>query len=368
MLMSRLALPVVSDLTADTFDSFVKSFDVLTVLVGSKGSEQDNFFSKFAEENTEQFVFARVSDAAVIKKAELPESGIVVLKNFDEKKVVYKGAQENDALVQFLKGESFPLLGEVRPENYPNYVDRLLPIGLVGVTSDDDRKKASEAILPVAKELKGKISFAFIDATKFGEYLNSLGAKGTYPNLIIQEPHKNTKFVFEEIKTLTVDAVRSFSNNVLTGKVASFIKSAEPPVDNSGPLKIVVGNTYKDIVLNPENDVFIAFTATWCGHCKNLAPIWEQLATVVKDVKGVVIAKMDAAENDLPQDSPFQIQGFPTIKLVKAKTNEIVSYEGDRKLESFLSFLKSNAANGSAITDDHVASADSSDEDAHDEL
>ncbi len=363
-----MALPAVSDLTADTFDSFVKSFDILTLLVGTKGSEQDKFFSKFAEENNEQFVFARVSDAAIIKKAELPESGIVVLKNYDEKKLVYKGAQENAALVEFLKGESFPLLGEVRPENYPNYVDRLLPIGLVGVTSDDDRKKASEAVLPVAKELKGKISFAFIDATKFGEYLKSLGAKGTYPNLIIQEPHKNTKFVFD--KPLTLDDVRTFSNNVLADKVASFIKSAVPPADNSDPLKIVVGNTYKDIVLNPENDVFIAFTATWCGHCKNLAPIWEQLAVALKNVKGVVIAKMDATENDLPQDSPFQIQGFPTIKLFKAKTNEIVSYEGDRKLESFLSFLKSKAANGSAIdvSAENVAPVESSDDDAHDEL
>ena len=51
---------------------------------------------------------------------------------------------------------------------------------------------------------------------------------------------------------------------------------------------------------------------------------------------------MEATQNDLPEGLPFQIQGFPTIKLFKAKSNDVVDYEGERDLDSFLSFLKEN--------------------------
>ena len=52
---------------------------------------------------------------------------------------------------------------------------------------------------------------------------------------------------------------------------------------------------------------------------------------------------MEATENDLPAGTSFRIEGFPTIKLVKAGTNEIVDYQGDRTLEGFTAFIEANA-------------------------
>ena len=83
--------------------------------------------------------------------------------------------------------------------------------------------------------------------------------------------------------------------------------------------------------------------------CKKLAPIWEEFAESLGTDK-IVIAKMDATVNDLPSDTPFQVSGFPTLKLFQAKTGKVINYEGDRSLSSLISFVKENAHYGSEVT------------------
>jgi len=83
----------------------------------------------------------------------------------------------------------------------------------------------------------------------------------------------------------------------------------------------------------------VKFFAPWCGHCKNLAPIYEELATSFEYASGKVqIAKVDAdSEKDLGKR--FGIQGFPTLKFFDGKSKEPEEYKSDRDIESLTSFI-----------------------------
>ena len=81
--------------------------------------------------------------------------------------------------------------------------------------------------------------------------------------------------------------------------------------------------------------------APWCGHCKQLAPIWEELAEHFQEDKDVVIAKMDSTKNEVENIS---VQGFPTLKFFRKETNEVCW-----PLAIFCAFLRNGQAGHNKI-------------------
>ena len=103
----------------------------------------------------------------------------------------------------------------------------------------------------------------------------------------------------------------------------------------------LIPSNFDDIVLKSGKPALVEFFAPWCGHCKKLAPVWEELATALDSSKDKVsIAKVDAdAEKDLGKR--FGVQGFPTIKWFDGKSDKPEDYNGGRDLESLQEFVVS---------------------------
>jgi len=99
-----------------------------------------------------------------------------------------------------------------------------------------------------------------------------------------------------------------------------------------------------------EQDVLVAFTAPWCGHCKSLAPIWETVANDFVNEPNVLIAKVDAeAENSKALAKEQGVSSYPTIKFFKKGSTEPLPYEGGRSEKDFIEFLNANSGTHRAV-------------------
>jgi len=105
-------------------------------------------------------------------------------------------------------------------------------------------------------------------------------------------------------------------------------------------------NNFKDLVgASPH---FVMFFAPWCGHCKRLAPVWEELAAKHnKDVDSeVTIAKVDCTIATA-LCSAQDVTGYPTLKFFKngAEKEEGVKYRGNRDAASLEKFIAEKLGN-----------------------
>lgn len=221
-----------------------------------------------------------------------------------------------------------------------------IPLAYIFSESAEERESLSKDLKSVAEKYKGKINFATIDATAFGQHGGNLNLEvGKWPAFAIQDTTKNQKFPYSEagdVKALSAKKLGKFVEDFVKGKVEASVKSEPIPEKQEGPVTVVVAKNYQELVIDNEKDVLLEFYAPWCGHCKALAPKYDELAGLYKDhTDKIIVAKVDATANDVPDE----IQGFPTIKLFKAgEKSEPLEYSGGRTVEDLANFIRDNGS------------------------
>ena len=161
------------------------------------------------------------------------------------------------------------------------------------------------------------------------------------PTLRAILPAKMTKFAFETAaKDMTVENVGAWIDSILSGSLKPHLKS-DPVPETQGPVTVIVGTEFDKIVNDVTKDVLVKYYAPWCGHCKKLAPILEELGELYKDNEDLVIAKFDATTNEA---EGVNIRGYPTLIFYSKENKEGVTYEGERDLDGFKEWLSENSS------------------------
>lgn len=131
--------------------------------------------------------------------------------------------------------------------------------------------------------------------------------------------------------------------NYLRDKASGVIRgSGTDLVTMDGNVVVLTGSNFHKVI-DGSKPALVEFYAPWCGHCKRLAPTYEELGEAFAQSRDeVIIAKVDAdAHRDLGGE--FGIQGFPTIKwFPKGVTTAdgVEDYRGGRDLDSLTKFVR----------------------------
>jgi thioredoxin 1 len=76
----------------------------------------------------------------------------------------------------------------------------------------------------------------------------------------------------------------------------------------------VTDDTFASDVLNSDKTVIVDFWATWCGPCKMVAPVLDEIAGEHKDT--VTVAKLDIDANPATTRD-YQVLSIPTMIVFK---------------------------------------------------
>lgn len=146
------------------------------------------------------------------------------------------------------------------------------------------------------------------------------------------------KYVLEGEYTL--DTLRNFIVQAEEKELEPFLKSHPIPEDDGHAVKTAVGKTFKSIVLDNEKEALVKFYAPWCGHCKTLAPEFEQAAQLLAHNPNIVLVKVDSTGNEV---AGIEVQGYPTLKWWrKDKTQAPIDYTGGRNAQGIVDWIKAN--------------------------
>nr|XP_012378228.1 protein disulfide-isomerase A4 [Dasypus novemcinctus] len=337
---------------------FLKDGDDVTIIGVFKGESDPAYqhYQDAANNLREDYKFHHTFNTEIAKFLKVSQGNLVVLQpeKFQSKyepksnAMDIGGSPEGAAIKDFIVKHILPLVGHRKTSNEAKrYTKRPLVVVYYSVDFSFDYLAATQfwrnKVLEVAKDFP-EYTFAIADEEDYCTEVKDLGLSESGEDVnaaILDESGKKYAMEPDEFDS---DTLREFVTAFKKGKLKPVIKSQPVPKNNQGPVRVVVGKTFDSIVMDPKKDVLTEFYAPWCGHCKQLEPVYTDLGKKYKNQKNLVIAKRDATANDVTSDR-YKVEGFPPIYFAPSgdKKNPI-KFEGrNRDLEHLSKFIEEHA-------------------------
>lgn len=259
---------------------------------------------------------------------------------FEDAELKYGGKKEKDAIVDWVKANYHGLCGHRTPDNAKDF-----KLPLVTAYYDVDYTKNAKGtnywrnrVMKVAKNFP-TLNFAVANENDFQHEADEFGLDViTTDKPLVAIKSAKGKFVMKD--EFSMENLENFLKDYEAGKIEAYMKSEPIPESNDAGVKVAVGKNFDELVTSSTKDVLIEFYAPWCGHCKSLAPKYDELGEKMAG-ENVEIVKMDATANDVPP--AYAVSGFPTLYWLPADTKTPESYQGGREVDEFVKFISKKA-------------------------
>ncbi|MFH4974113.1 hypothetical protein AB6A40_000822 [Gnathostoma spinigerum] len=181
-----------------------------------------------------------------------------------------------------------------------------------------------------ANALKGIVKVGAVDMTQHQSVGQPYNVQG-FPTIKIfgGDKQKPSDFQGQRTAKAIVDAAMREAQNTVTARLGE--KKSKDVIE-------LTDDNFEEQVLHSKDMWLVEFYAPWCGHCKQLKPHWEKVAT---ELNGKVkVAALDATVHRKMAEM-FGIQGFPTIKFFSpgSSASDAQDYDGSRTASDILSWI-----------------------------
>nr|XP_020833165.1 protein disulfide-isomerase A4 isoform X2 [Phascolarctos cinereus] len=329
------------------------------IIIGIFNSADDQAYQLYQETANnlrEDYKFHHTFNSEVAKFLKVSSGKLVVMQpekfhsKYEQKIKVLdiKESTEGAAIRDHVVKHAVPLVGHRTTSNdAKRYAKRPLVVVYYTVDFSFDYRVATQywrnKVLEVAKDFP-EYTFAIADEDDYSSEVKDLGLSDSGEEINVAILAEGGKKYAMEPEEFDSDTLRDFVLAFKKGELKGIIKSQPAPKNNKGPVTIVVGKTFDSIVMDPKSDVLIEFYAPWCGHCKQLEPVYTDLGKKYKHRKNLVIAKMDATANDVTNDH-YKVEGFPTIYFAsRTDKNNPIKFENEKRdLEHLSAFIEEHS-------------------------
>eukprot|EP01105_Mastigella_eilhardi_P005920 TRINITY_DN1759_c0_g1_i1.p1 TRINITY_DN1759_c0_g1~~TRINITY_DN1759_c0_g1_i1.p1 ORF type:complete len:237 (+),score=57.48 TRINITY_DN1759_c0_g1_i1:591-1301(+) len=174
---------------------------------------------------------------------------------------VYDGPWEARKMHSWAAVESLPPMGDITDENAGVYLRTDVPVLWLAMDGSAEAAAARREIAPLAAVYRHKLSFVAIDTNTYhGPVEHMMPGVTIFPAVVITTPQVH-RYVLPANKEITAANVRAFVDGVLSGTIEPTLRSQPKPARDDAPVKTIVGSTWKEMVIDYNDDVVVLFTA-----------------------------------------------------------------------------------------------------------
>lgn len=210
-------------------------------------------------------------------------------------------------------------------------------------TNEQAKDAAIIELQKIVRLFKRQVLFTYSDSARAGATLSRRGLSADEPHILINSVLGRLTYVYDgEIEE---EALQAWVESVVQNRAEPHYIKQEAPEEQTEVVQTVVYDTYRDFIFNNTRDAVIFFRLPddHCPPCKMLFPIYEKVATALKDEPYIVFGSYDMYLNDKAPGNV--VYNFPAIQFFRIDDKyHDETYSGTRTFDDLINWVEEQSS------------------------